>query len=286
MAAPLLAVDGPSLLHRAFHALPDSIGGPNGPANALLGSTNVILAFVLEHEPRAVVVCFGLEAAKYRVDLFPPYHAQRPELPESLDSQFRRAPDFYASLGWTVSDHDGLEADDLLGSYAEAERRSGGSALILTGDRDMFQCVSDDVTVLYLRTGVKGAEQIDETEVRRRYGVPPSLVPDFIALRGDPSDGLPGGRGIGEKTAAELLRNHGSLEAALDAWSRVRPPRVAAALRDQREELEAFKRIATLQDVAVGRPPDRPTDFAHGALTARENGLNRLAERLESLASG
>ena len=155
----------------------------------------------------------------------------------------------------------------------------------MTGDRDLYQCATGRVSVLYVKTGTKGAELVDPAEVRRRYGVPPELVPDFIALRGDPSDGLPGAKGIGEKTAADLLQRHGSLEAALDGWARERPPRVCQALRDQRDELLAFKRIATLQAIPVELPPDRPTDYAGGAEAARARGMNRLAERLERAAA-
>src|SRR5204863_3218557 len=142
-----------------------------------------------------------------------------------------------------------------------AERRAGGRALILTGDRDLFQCAGDGVSVLYLKTGVKGTEPVDEDEVERRYGIPPPLVPDFIALRGDPSDGLPGAKGIGEKTAADLLRRHGSLEAAIDGAVRERPARVSGALIDGADDLRMFKDIATLRPFPVERPPDRPTDY-------------------------
>jgi len=127
---------------------------------------------------------------------------------------------------------------------------------------------------------VKGVEEVDPEEVRRRYGVPPELVPDFIALRGDPSDGLPGAKGIGEKIAADLLRRHGSLEATIAAALR-ETPRIRAALHGQAEELVAFKDIATLRRLEVERPADRPTDLAGGAVAARQRGMNRLAERLE-----
>ena len=194
VAQPLLAVDLPSMLYRAFYALPDSIKGGDGkPVNALLGSANLILQAVEEHDPRAVALCLGPDAAAYRTDLYPPYHAQRPEMPEGLVGQWADAPAFFGAFGWTVADHDSLEADDLLGTLAELETNAGGSTLVMTGDRDMFQCASKQVTVLYVSTG-KGAQQVDPAEVERRYGVPPELVPDFIALRGDPSDGLPGRR--------------------------------------------------------------------------------------------
>lgn len=282
---PLLAVDTPSLLYRAYFAMPKTITGAGGrPVGALLGTLNMVLRVVLDHQPRAVVLCFGLEAARYRVELYPPYHADRPEMPAELEAQWAEAPAFFEALGWRSHAHDELEADDLLGSYARAEVAAGGSALILTGDRDMFQCVGERVRVLYLKTGVKGVEDVDAAEVRRRYGVPPELVPDFIALRGDPSDGIPGARGIGEKTAADLLQRHGSLERTLDAWSRERPARVAGALRDGREEIERFRDLATLREVDVELPEDRATDFEAGARAARERGMEQLAGRLEGLA--
>jgi len=146
----------------------------------------------------------------------------------------------------------------------------------------MFQCAAPEVTVLYLKTGVRGFEEMGPREVRRRYGVPPELVPDFIALRGDPSDGLPGARGIGEKTAADLLQRHGSLEAALTRPIGERP-RVQGALRDQADELRDFLAIATLQRVDVPRPADRGTDLAAGADAAAALGMRRLAERLRSV---
>jgi DNA polymerase-1 len=283
---PLLVVDGPSVLYRAFFALPKTITDDRDrPVNALLGAINMTLQVVAEHDPRAVVFCFGPDAAVYRVELYPPYHADRPPVPDELVWQFAAAPELFEALGWSTVRDDELEADDLLYTLALAERRAGGEALILTGDRDLFQCAGEGVRVLYLKTGVKGTEDVDEAEVERRYGVPPALVPDFIALRGDPSDGLPGAKGIGEKTAAELLRRHGSLEGAISGALRERSPRVRGALREDADELRAFKDIATLRRAkGIRRPRDRATDYAGGAKAARALGMRRLADRLEKLA--
>ena len=282
---PLLAVDAPSLLYRAFFALPDSIKGRDGMAvNALLGATNLILVEAERFEPRAIVLCFGAEAAEYRTELLAAYHADRPEMPGDLAPQWEAAPSFFGAFGWHVTQHETLEADDLLGSYARLEAEAGGRALLLTGDRDMFQCASESVTVLYVSTGVKGALEIGPREVRERYGVDPAQVPDFIALRGDPSDGIPGAKGVGEKTAADLLRTHGSLEAALENALAETRPSVRKALHGSRDDLLAFKDIATLRDAGVARPADSPTDWAGGAGAAREHGMNRLAERLEKLS--
>ena len=283
---PLLVVDAPSVLFRAFHALPRSIKGASGhPVNALLGSVNIMLNEVARHDPRAVVMAFGQDAADYRVELFDGYHADREPMEDDIGRQFEEAPELYAALGWESVSVPGLEADDVLGSFARAEEDAGGSTLILTGDRDMFQCVGDRCRMLYLRTGSRGAEVIDAAEVRRRYGVPPALVPDLIALRGDPSDGIPGARGVGDKTAADLLQRHGSLEAAIAAWAG-ESPRVRAALHGQADQLRDFRDIATLRIVSVELPPDRPTDFASGAEAARELGMKALAERLEKQSGG
>ena len=281
MSGPLLAVDLPSLLYRAFFALPKSITDGDGrPVNGLLGTTNLLLRAIEQYAPRVVVLCDGAESAAYRTELYPPYHADRPPVPDELAHQFAEAPAFFGAFGWLREDVPDLEADDLLGSLALTEAEAGGTALLFTGDRDMFQCVDDRVRVLFPRGAKDGPELIGPDEVRKRYGVEPEQVPDFIALRGDPSDGLPGAKGIGEKTAKELLREHGTLEATIAASVRMRP-RVGAALRDGAEELRRFREIATLVRVPVERPPDRPTDWAGGAAAARAKGMERLAGRLD-----
>ncbi|HWF54122.1 MAG TPA: 5'-3' exonuclease H3TH domain-containing protein [Solirubrobacteraceae bacterium] len=285
MPAPLLVVDAPFLLYRSFFALPDSItGSDDHPVNALLGAANVLLRAAAEFMPRAIVLCFGAEAAAYRVELYPAYHAARPPVPEALAWQFERAPGFFAEFGWVSEDRAELEADDLLGSLAGIEATHGGTTLILTGDRDMYQCADEHTTVLFLKAGTAGFDAVDAAEVRHRYGIDPEAVPDFIALRGDPSDGLPGAPGIGAKTAADLLSRHGTLEQVIAAAAGERP-RIAAALTDNAGELRAFREIALLRTVAVDRPADRATDLAGGAGAAGRLGLGRLAERLKQAGS-
>jgi DNA polymerase-1 len=280
MSGPLLAVDGPYLLYRSFFALPDSIhGAEDRPVNALLGGANLLLRIAADRRPRAIVVCFGADAAEYRTELYPLYHAERPPVPDALAWQFERAPEFFGAFGWSTENTSDLEADDLLGALGTTEAKAGGSALIATGDRDMFQCVSDRVKVLLLKPGSTGFEEVGPAEVKRRYGIPPELVPDFIALRGDPSDGLPGAPGIGPKTAADLLQRYGSLEEAIARAVRERP-RVTAALTEGAEQLRAYREIATLRPVSIKRPPDRATDLTGGSEAARALGLGRLSERL------
>jgi 5'-3' exonuclease len=278
---PLLVVDAPFLLYRSFFALPDSIrGADDHPVNALLGATNAMLRIAADRNPRAIVMCFGAEAAAYRTELYPDYHAARPPVPDALAWQFDHAPELFGAFGWSSASDDALEADDLLGSYAQVEAGAGGETLIVTGDRDMYQCVGDSAHVLYLKSGLSGFEEVDAAEVGKRYGITPSQVPDFIALRGDPSDGLPGAPGIGAKTAADLLTRHGSLDAAIAGAIHERP-RVTAALTEHAEQLRAFREIATLRIVDLKRPADRPTDLQGGAAAARRYGMGRLAERLE-----
>jgi len=300
MPDPLLIADVPWLLYRSFFALPSSIvDGEGRPVNALLGTVNALLTLIEARPParppRGVVACLGAEQAAYRVRAYPPYHAHREQMPATLAAQWQKAPILLGSLGWTVACSEELEADDVMFSFAQVEQESAGRALLLTGDRDLFAAVSDCVAVVELRKGGTPLE-VGPAQVRERYGVEPELVADFIALRGDPSDGLPGAPGIGAKTAAELLRRFGSLEAVLaaaraqtaadepgGAEGRMRP-RTVAALCENEELLRTFKQIATLQRIEVERPADRVTDFAGGARVAREMGMRRLADRLEGLA--
>jgi 5'-3' exonuclease len=285
MPAPLLVVDAPFLLYRSFFALPESITGVDDhPVNALLGAANLLLRAAVDRAPRAIITCFGAEAAHYRVKLYPDYHAARPPVPEALAWQFEQAPAFFAGFGWDSRDSDTLEADDLLGSLALTEAAAGGRAEILTGDRDMYQCATESTSVLFLKAKSAGFEAVDPAEVQARYGVPPEAVPDFIALRGDPSDGLPGAPGIGAKTAADLLSRHGTLEATLAAAADERP-RIASSLAENSDLLRAFREIALLQTVELARPDDRGTDLAGGAEAARRIGIRRLAERLTQASS-
>ena len=296
--APLLAADVPWLLYRSYFALPKSISDGDGhPVNALLGTVNALVGYVEScppaQRPRCVLACTGAEEAAYRVELYSPYHAHRDPMPTELRWQWERAPELLESLGWSCPTSDSLEADDVMFSYAHVEHDSGGRALLMTGDRDLYGAVSEQIAVLELRKGGESGE-LGPADVRERYGVEPEQVADFIALRGDPSDGLPGAPGIGAKTAAELLRVHGTLDALLAAAQAQENkvargddairPRAAAALRENEDLLRKFREIATLQLIDVKRPRDAATDFARGAEHARKLGMKRLAERLEKLA--
>ena len=272
--APLLAVDAPSLLYRAFFALPKSIKGADGrPVNALLGTANLLLQAVDAHAPRAVVLCFGAEAGAYRVAAFPGYHADRPQMPDELEHQWSDARAFFGAFGWTSleAEPEGLEADDLLGALARVETAAGGTTLLFTGDRDMFQCVDERVRVLFPAKG--GPDVIDVAGVRERYGIEPAQVPDLIALRGDPSDGLPGAKGIGAKGAADLLTRFGTLDgvlaAAADPASDM-TPRTRGALTADPD---------LLRDVPRDRDPAADRGRATGGRAARPRGRRERGAR-------
>ena len=277
-SAPLLLIDGDSLTHRAYHGSRPLSGAGDRPINALHGFAVMLLGLVRAERPRAVLVCWDtLGVPTYRNRLWPDYQGGR-EFDAAIVEQLGRAPELVRAFGFAAAKADGYEADDLLAAAARAEEGAGGSALVVTSDRDAYQLVTDRVTVLAPRTGGYAPDRIGPAEVVGRYGVRPEQVPDFIALRGDPSDRLPGARGIGAKGAAELLGRYADLEAIVAHADELRP-RQAEAVRDPR--LAAFKRIATMDAKAPVRPPaDAGLDVAGAISYADRIGAERLADRL------
>jgi DNA polymerase-1 len=272
---PLLAIDGDSLAHRAYHALPKSIRRADGrPAGAIVGFANMLLRLWESESPRAVVVAWDtLEVPTYRHEAFADYQAGR-QFDDDLLEQLPLLPELVTALGFAAAKAAGFEADDLLAAAVAAEEASGGHVLVATSDRDAFQLASDRTTILQPVRGVSELARITPAEVHERYGVEPDQVPDFIALRGDPSDRLPGARGVGAKTAAQLLGQYGSLEAALDA----------GRFAGQAEELRLFRRIATL-DASAPLPslPDQAPTWAEASKLVDQWGLGALAGRLAAL---
>jgi DNA polymerase-1 len=264
---PLLVVDGDSFAHRAYHALPKRIN-----RNAVVGFTNMIVRLWEQEEPRAVLVGWDtLEVPTYRHEAFSAYQSGR-EFDAALLEQLAMLPQLCAALRFAVAKAPGYEADDFLAAAVSHEEAHGGTALVASGDRDAFQLVSARTTVLHPVRGVSELARIGPAEVRERYDVEPSQVPDFIALRGDPSDKLPGAKGVGPKTAAELLRQYGSLEAML----------AGGRFSAQADDLRLFRRIAAMDPTApLPEIPDAAPDWAGGAKLVRSWGLNQLADRLD-----
>jgi DNA polymerase-1 len=277
MRRPLLVVDGDSFAHRAFHSMPRSVRRADGrPGNLLTGFTSMLVQLWKAEAPRAVVVGWDtLFVPTYRHELLPGYQAGRefdPELLEQLDL----APALLEAGGIVCGKAPGYEADDFLGTAVAAERALGGRSLVATSDRDAFQLAAADVTILQPVKGVSEIARIGPDEVRERYGVDPSQVTDFIALRGDPSDKIPGARGVGAKTAAALLAQYGTLDAMLEAG---RFPAEADALL-------AYRRVATFDASAPLPPlPESSPDWEAVALAAEGLGLERVARRVREVTS-
>jgi DNA polymerase-1 len=263
----LLAVDGDSFAHRAYHGLPKSIR-----LNAIVGFTNMLTGLWQAERPDAVVVGWDtLETPTYRHTAYEAYQSGR-VFEDSLLEQLALMPSLTQAFGFTVGKAAGYEADDFLAAAAQAWP---GDVLVATSDRDAYQLVSDRVTILAPARGVSEINRIGPAEVRERYGVEPEQVPDLIALRGDPSDKLPGARGIGPKKAAELLAQYGTLEDVLAAG------RFAA----EAEDLRLFRRIAQM-DASAPLPPLKPQtpNWVEASSFVSDLGLRQSAERLASFA--
>jgi DNA polymerase-1 len=275
-ARPLLAIDGDSLAHRAYHALPKSMTSARGrPSGAIVGFTNFLLGLWQAEAPRAVMVGWdSLGVPTYRSEAFPSYQSGR-QFDDALVEQLDLLPELVEAMGFTAAKAPGYEADDFLAAAVAQEESRKGRTLVATSDRDAFQLVSERTTVLQPVKGVSELARIGPAEVLERYGVEPKQVPDFIALRGDPSDKLPGARGVGPKTAAAVIREHGSLDAALEA----------GRFSVEREDLLLYRRIATM-DASAPLPSltDQTPRWAEASTTAESWGLGNLAGRLGALA--
>jgi DNA polymerase-1 len=273
---PLLVVDGDSFAHRSYHALPKSIlRAGKRPGNAIVGFANFLVRFYQQENPRAVIVGWdSLEEETYRHTALESYQAGR-EFDDALVEQLDMLPEFVAACGFANAKAAGYEADDFLAAAAKKEEKRGGTVIVASGDRDTFQLASERTTIVF---PIKAGEmaRIGPAEVRERYGVEPQQVPDFIALRGDPSDGIPGAKGVGAIGAANFLNRHGSLEAAL----------AAGLFSKQAEDLRLYKQIATMDAKApLPKLPDQKPTWAKASELAKAWGLNALSERLAGIAS-
>ena len=272
---PLLIIDGDSFAHRAYHALPKTVRrAGNKGGGAIVGFANLLIRLLEAEQPRAVVVGWDtLSEPNWRAREFPPYQGGR-EFDDEIVDQLDVLPQLVTAFGFVYGKAAGYEADDFLATAATMEEKRGGTALVASGDRDAFQLATERTTILH---PIKGGEllRIGPAEVRERYGVNPSQVPDFIALRGDPSDKLPGAKGVGEKTAASLLQRYPTLEAAI-ADNR---------FPTQADDLRLYLRIATmLHDAPLEPIKDATPNWAGAAELAHKWELNALAKRLDDLA--
>ena len=272
MKRPLLVIDGDSLAHRAYHALPKTIRrADRRPSNALVGFTNFLLGLWDSEQPRAVLVGWDtLEVPTYRHKAFESYQGGR-EFDDELLEQLALLPELVEAFGFASAKAAGYEADDFLAAGVAAEEKRRGTVVVATSDRDSFQLASERTTILQPVRGVSEIARIGPADVRERYGVEPAQVVDFIALRGDPSDRLPGAPGVGPKKAADLLRQYGSLEEAI----------AAGRFTALAEELRLYRRIASLDASAPLPPlPDQTPSWAEASSLLSAWGMNAVAERV------
>jgi 5'-3' exonuclease len=281
----LLLLDTPSLYFRAFFGIPDSMRAPDGtPVNAVRGLLDFIARLVTDRQPSRLVAAMDADwRPAFRVDVLPSYKAHRvatgheEEVPDALTPQVAIIEDVLEALGVACFGAKGYEADDVIGTLATHDP---GPVDIVTGDRDLFQLVDDsrEVRVLYTARGVGRAEVLDEAAVTAKYGIPGRAYADFATLRGDPSDGLPGVAGVGDKTAAALITKYGSLPgllAALDVGDRGMPAGARAKLEAARDYLAVAPVV-----VAVAKDVPLPAYDATVPAAPRDpDGLVELSQR-------
>ena len=267
---PLLIIDGDNLAHRAYHSFPKNDAG----TNAIIGFFSILGRIYGEEKPRGVFVAFDtLGVDTYRNKLWPPYQGGR-TFDDSIVEQLGRLPELCRTFGFGVGKEAGYEADDLLAAAALREAESGGSALLLTADKDSYQLASESITILSPQRGTRELARIGPREVVDRMGVLPEQVPDFKALAGDPSDKIPGVRGCGPVAARALLLQHGTLDRVVVGWT-----------RDKAEQILMFREVARMQtEVPVDLPTGAP-NWVAGADALEALGSSDLAARLRLLAT-
>ncbi len=274
----LMLLDGNSLAYRAFYALPaENFKTKNGlTTNAVYGFTAMLINLLRDESPSHIAAAFDVSRQTFRVDKYPEYKAGRSATPDEFRGQIDITKEVLNALGITVLAEPGYEADDLIATLATQGEQAGYRVLVVTGDRDALQLVSPDVTVLYPRKGVSELTRFTPDAVLEKYGLTPAQYPDFAALRGDPSDNLPGIPGVGEKTATKWIAEFGSLQALVDNVEAVKG-KVGDALRENLSSVVLNRDLTELvKDVPLAQTPDtlrmQPWDRDH---------IHRLFDDLE-----
>jgi DNA polymerase-1 len=243
----LFLIDGNSLAYRAFFALPESIATSTGfPTNAIFGFASMLVKLMTEYGARATIVAWD-RGHSGRREVYPEYKAQRSSRPDLFKQQWPHLEPLVDAFGYANVSLDGFEADDVIASIAERAKASGIPVKIVTGDRDSFQLVDRGVEIMATARGITETRTYDRQGVIDRYGIPPELVPDFIGLKGDTSDNIPGVPGIGDKTAAQLLQEYGTLEGVLEHAHEIRARRRRENLIEHAENARISKQLATMR---------------------------------------
>ncbi len=245
-------IDGNSLAYRAFFALPESIATADGrPTNAIYGFASMMAKILIDHSPKAVIVAWD-KGWSGREKVYAEYKSQRKSRPDLLKEQWPHLAPLAEAFGFKNVDVEGYEADDVIATLARQASDAGVPVMIVSGDRDVYQLVRDGVRVMTTSRGVTDTKVYDRDGVVERYGVPPELVTDFIGLKGDTSDNIPGVPGIGDKTAAQLLQQFGDLEAVLGSVDEISGAKRKQNLTEHADDARVSKQLATMvEDVAV-----------------------------------
>jgi DNA polymerase-1 len=244
--AELFLVDGNNLAYRAFFALPEELATSEGfPTNALLGFTNMLFKLLADYRPRGVAVAWDTRPV-HRTELSPEYKSERRPMPDLLREQFPHFRPIVEAFGYRNLEFEGWEADDVIATLATRADAAGVKTCVVSTDRDAFQLCSENICLMMTPRGVADVNVYTPDRVLARYGVTPAQVPDFIGLKGDSSDNIPGVPGIGDKTAGQLVAQYGSLEAVLDHVGELSPAR-AKALREHAEQARDSKQLATMR---------------------------------------
>src|SRR5215207_215412 len=290
----LFLIDGNSLAYRAFFALPESIATSDGrPTNAIFGFASMLVKILTDHGdvPTVVVWDAGMSGRK---DISPEYKAQRSTRPDLLKQQWPHLAPLVEAFGYSNVSVEGFEADDVIAALTDRARDEGIPVMVVTGDRDAYQLVTDGVRIMTTSRGITDTKVYDRQGVIERYGIPPELVPDFIGLKGDTSDNIPGVPGIGDKTAAELLQRFGSLEDVLANVDQISGAKRKQNLIEHAEDARDSKRLATMvHDVPIEldiaaeltREPDRSRLRAIFREFELRDPLRRLEEALDAAES-
>ena len=281
-----LLLDGPSLVYRAFFALPTTMTDDAGRSiNAVRGFMDMITWMLNERHPDELVVALDADwRPAFRVAAYDGYKSERPEDPAELPWQFELLEDVLTAAGISQASVEGLEADDAIATLVE---RAPGDRMtyIVSGDRDLLALIKDpNVRLLFPVKGVREMTDLDEAAVEEKYGIPPRLYPEFAMMRGDPSDGLPGVAGIGQVRAAKLLQQFGSLDGVLEHLDEL-PKRQAFAFDEARTYLEKMKTVVLLVkdadvDLSAPRPPDEAVLRALGEKHNLGSSVGRLLQAL------
>ena len=272
----LALLDGHSLAYRAFYALPEDLATSSGQlTNSVYGFTSMLIKLLSDHHPDALAVAWDTPVPTFRKEAFEPYKAQRAKSPDTFRSQLPLIREVVDSLGFRQIEADGFEADDVIATIATQAEEADWNVLVVTGDRDAFQLIDDRVTVAYTRRGISDIVMADATWVEARYGIPPSRYVDYAALRGDPSDNLPGVPGVGEKTAARLIGAGGSLELVYEHLAELTPK--------LRENLAANREQAFLNRRLMRLRREVPLDLDVADLADRKWDKDRAQQLFESL---